>query len=88
MDGICALCYQRRVLHKSHFLPKAIYRLVRGEKGPDLNPTLISGDSVWQSSSQATSSLLCSDCEQRFHANGEDWMLRHCYRGDQEFETS
>ena len=85
MDGTCALCHQHRVLQKSHFLPKAIYRLLRGEKGPDLHPAIISGTSVWQSSSQATAYLLCVDCEQRFHANGEDWTLRNCYRAEQGF---
>jgi hypothetical protein len=85
MDGTCALFHQHRVLQKSHFLPKAIYRLLRGEKGPDLHPSIISGTSVWQSSSQAAAYLLCVDCEQRFHANGEDWTLRNCYRAEQGF---
>ena len=79
VDGLCALCHQHRVLQKSHLLPKAIYHLVRGEKGPDLNPAIISGTSLWQSSSQATAYLVCVDCEQRFHSN---WTLRNCYRAD------
>jgi hypothetical protein len=33
-----------------------------------------------QTSFQAVRPLLCSDCEQRFDYQGENWVLRHCYR--------
>lgn len=33
-----------------------------------------------QTSHQYTAHLLCHQCEQRFHANGENWVLRHCWR--------
>jgi hypothetical protein len=34
-----------------------------------------------QTSRQAVRYLLCTDCEGRFDQNGENWVLRHCYRG-------
>jgi len=46
---------------------------------------IVTSNSVWQSSKQVEAHLLCSDCEQRFHKEGEDWTLRHCYRGERRF---
>jgi len=38
-----------------------------------------------QTSFQETQYLLCAECEKRFDQNGEDWVMRHCYRGRDRF---
>jgi hypothetical protein len=74
------LCSNDRELLESHFVPKALYRLVRaGTKGA--HPVLVSAEERRQTSRQAVQTLLCADCEKRFDRNGENWVLRHCYRG-------
>lgn len=30
--------------------------------------------------------MLCERCEQRLHQNGENWVLKHCYRGAGHFQ--
>lgn len=84
--GICALCRLERDLQSSHLLPKALYRFVSGIRGKgDPNPVIVAHDSAWQSSKQVEAHLLCTECEQRFHKEGEEWTLRHCYRGERRF---
>src|SRR5579862_6416188 len=39
-----------------------------------------------QTSRQASQWLLCSECEQRFHREGEDWVLRYSARDDSTFK--
>jgi hypothetical protein len=79
--GICSLCLEARELRESHFLPKALYRLIlaRGTRSP--HPIRISAGGREQSSFQATHRLLCAACETLFDRNGENWVMRHCYRG-------
>ena len=80
--GQCALCREHRELCDSHFMPKALYRLVRDKKAKNPHPYLISLSGSRQTSkSQATHYLLCATCEKLFDQNGEDWVMRHCYRG-------
>jgi hypothetical protein len=79
--GVCALCQQYRELRNSHFLPKALYRLVRDHAHKNPHPFLLSANRREQTSKQATHHLLCDECEKRFDRNGEDWVLKHCYRG-------
>jgi hypothetical protein len=38
-----------------------------------------------RTSTQFADELLCSDCEQRFHRNSEDWVVRTCYRSKGKF---
>jgi|SRR5271157_1464234 len=83
---LCALCLQGRELRDSHLVPKALYRLARAvnrREKPD--PVMVTSTSRRQTSFQASQYLLCADCEQRFHQNGEDWVMRHCYRGGDRF---
>ncbi len=85
-SGVCALCLQRRDLRDSHLVPKALYRLARAanhRRRPD--PVLLTSKLRRQTSFQATQYLLCSECEKRFDQNGEDWVMRHCYRGRDRF---
>ena len=78
--GRCSLCSHDRELLESHFVPKALYRLVRaGTRGA--NPLQITAEGSRQTSKQAVQRLLCADCEKRFDHDGENWVLKNCYRG-------
>jgi len=78
----CYLCLQERELRESHLLPKALYRLVRaGTRSPNAHALQITRYGRQSSSRQATQPLLCAECESRFDRCGENWVLRHCYRG-------
>jgi len=78
--GKCPLCRRVCELRESHFIPKALYRMVRaGSRGAD--PLQVTAEGRRQTSRQAVQRILCHDCEQRLSMNGENWVLRHCYRG-------
>jgi hypothetical protein len=80
--GICAFCQQSRDLRNSHLVPKALYRLTRARGGhSNPHPVIVTSRGRRQTSFQAIRPLLCADCEQRFDHQGEDWVMRHCYRG-------
>jgi hypothetical protein len=80
-SGTCSLCLKTRELRESHFLPKALYRLIlaRGNRNP--HPVRLTSKGREQTAFQATHHLLCADCETRFDQNGENWVMKHCYRG-------
>jgi hypothetical protein len=80
--GRCCLCLEEKQLQDSHFVPKAIYRRVRMPSGDNPNPVILTRNRTFVTSRQIKDYLLCSQCEQRFHANGEDWVLRHYDRGN------
>jgi hypothetical protein len=42
---------------------------------------IITDRRVYTTAKQAQDYLLCSDCEDRFRVNGEDWVLAYFYRG-------
>jgi hypothetical protein len=70
----------------SHLVPKALYRVARAadhRSHPD--PVLMTSKVRQQTSFQATQYLLCAECEKRFDQKGEDWVMRHCYRGRDRF---
>lgn len=73
--GICALCNQPGKLHESHFLPRAMYKLLRDSNNGNTNPVLISKKITTQKSFQMTQPLLCNSCERRFSENGEAYVL-------------
>jgi hypothetical protein len=78
----CALCKENRELRNSHTVPKALFRLMRARSGhSNPNPVVVTSRGRKQTSFQAVRSLLCSDCEHRFDHQGENWVLRNCYRG-------
>ena len=80
--GTCCLCLQVRDLQESHLVPKALYRLARaGTRSRNPNPVIVTTKTLRQTSRQAVRRLLCSDCEGRFDRNGENWVLKNCYRG-------
>ena len=79
--GKCALCLKTRELCDSHLLPAAFYRiLAEGEVVVvDKDKTAV------LTSAQARAHLLCSDCETRFNREGEDWVLKNCWRSPKRF---
>ncbi len=80
--GRCRLCFKAGDLCLSHFVPKALYRLVMaGSSRKNRHPLQITAVGFKQTSKQAMQFLLCSECEQRFNRDGENWILKHCYRG-------
>jgi hypothetical protein len=83
----CGLCREVRLLCRSHLLPRAFYRLLRGDgvENPNPNPHFLAEGFDQQMPAQAADYLLCEGCEQIFHTKGEDWVLRHCYRGRRVF---
>jgi hypothetical protein len=84
-ESRCRLCLEVKPLQKSHLLPKALYRLLRTQSIKNPDPVWFTRKAAWTSSKQLADELLCSDCEQLFNKNGEDWVLRHCYRGKHRF---
>ena len=81
----CALCKNTRPLCDSHLLPKSAYAILR-QLNPGLgSPLLMDDDSFCYADKQLKSYLLCEDCEQRFRARGEDWVMANCYRGPSNF---
>jgi hypothetical protein len=81
INGDCALCRDTCELRDSHFLPKALYRLVRANGKRNPHPVRLNATGRQQTAFQARSYLLCGKCEKRFDENGENWVMRHCYRG-------
>jgi hypothetical protein len=78
--GICALCLQHRRLCKSHYLGKAIHRLMNRESpGGQIvfTPKLIT-----QNPRQLAAHLLCRECEERIAKSGELPALALINRGN------
>lgn len=86
VTGECRLCKQVRPLCKSHLLPAAIYRVLRAPGHKDPNPILIDNVHHGTTSRQLRAPLLCVECEARFRAQGEDWVLANYYRGNDTFK--
>jgi hypothetical protein len=84
VTGQCRLCLKQGPLRDSHFIPKAAYRLVRGEGG-NPNPFVVRPKKAVQTSGQTRAHLLCHECEQRLCKRGEDTFFRNCYRGPGKF---
>ena len=76
--GYCRLCLQEGVLLcNSHFLPAALYRILRGN--PEVakpEPYMISEQGAVQTSKQLRAHLLCGKCEALFDKLGEKWIFR------------
>ena len=77
----CALCLEEpRELQLSHLLAAGFLRRLRGDSDGNCDPYLMSLNYVGQTSKQAKHHLLCKECEDRFNANGERWVIAHCYQ--------
>jgi len=83
-EALCKLCRSSSDLRVSHFIPAAAYKiLARLNQSP---PVVVSDKVAIQSGKQMEDYLLCSTCERRFSENGENWVLGHCFRGDNNFK--
>jgi hypothetical protein len=83
--GRCRLCGEVDYLCDSHLMPAALYRLLRSKTVNPRDPLAITTRSTFQTSRQVSEYLLCVDCEDKFRRNGEEWVLRHCYREGEGF---
>ncbi len=72
-EGICPLCLdpKEKKLHKSHYMPAALY-----PKGRKLEYATRVSTGPLQNENQIKNPLLCFDCEQRFDRNGESEVMR------------
>jgi hypothetical protein len=80
--GGCKLCGRRRVLKRSHFLPAALYGMIRRQGGAEGNPMVVTRDITLQTSRQFWAHLLCSECEDRFNRNGEGYALTQVHNAE------
>ena len=79
--GVCKLCLQTKDLRDSHLIPRAMYRYVRTPSQKNPNPVVVGRRVTATTSKQVSDYVLCSDCEQLFNRNGENWMLRQVWDG-------
>ena len=80
--GECGLCKRNRTLAVSHALPAGLYRLCKPAGEENAKPYIVTNHGVVQASDQITDYFLCNECETKFNARGEDWVLKQCYRGN------
>jgi hypothetical protein len=78
--GACGLCLATAPLQHSHLLPRAIYHDLRTPGLADPNPITLLGGKTNVSQAQITAQLLCSECEQRFSREGENYVLLTAFR--------
>lgn len=78
--SLCKLCKQDRELRDSHFLPAAVYALLRTPGDLNPNPVLITKNVSLTTSKQIKDYVLCAECEERFNKLGETWVLANMAR--------
>lgn len=71
-NGKCPLCLQTKEIVRSHLIPAAIYKSLRGRNS---EPVRLTSTHVMQTSQQIQCPLLCLDCEHVLNRGGEDWLL-------------
>lgn len=89
MLGKCKLCLREAVeLRLSHYISAAVYRTLRGNDAPGMNPDPfhVTKSASFQSSKQDRAHLLCAECELRFSNGGENWFFRHSLKKDGTFK--
>src|ERR1017187_9036673 len=77
--GTCKLCLNHKMLQKSHYIPKALYRLSR-QGGR--NPIVATPAVVDETPRQIWKHLLCSECEEILSRRGEKYALNMIHRGE------
>lgn len=85
ITGKCKLCLRKTNLCDSHLIAAAFYRTLLSDTVTPRDPLLITSTSTYTSSRQVSDYVFCVECEDRFRKGGEDWVIRHAYRGGQEF---
>jgi hypothetical protein len=79
--GVCPLCKEENELRDSHYIGAALYRISHKRGGPVVGtPELFIGID-----NQVHDYLLCSDCEQLFDKNGEDYVAPLVKQGEKNF---
>ena len=87
MTGNCRLCRKQGVmLHDSHFIPAAIYKISRSPQQKNPHPIMVSASASMVTPRQASDHLLCTDCEERFEQGGESWIIPRCWHDENTFQ--
>lgn len=75
-EGKCELCEKTKLLQKSHFLPKSIYKAMgrAARKGTNLIIRDNNGD-AYPIAQQITRHFLCSTCEDLLNKGGEEYFV-------------
>jgi hypothetical protein len=80
ISGICKLCLKKKPLQRSHLIPAAVTRTLRGSGYLSPGPVAMTKTVIRAGVPDITACLLCRDCEQRFSRNGESWVLKRMCR--------
>lgn len=81
--GTCGLCHKQNVeLQSSHLFPAAAYKRLLNPSTKSPHPVLVTPKAAFQTSWQTQDYFLCSDCEQRFSKNGENWIMKNCWQDE------
>jgi hypothetical protein len=78
VQGVCRLCGSETILCKSHYLGKALYRLISKTS----TPIGLTRKIIAKTPRQVLKHLLCSVCEDRFNKYGERAAFDLINRGD------
>jgi hypothetical protein len=73
--GLCPLCLFEKPLANSHFFPAAAFRALYAPELPTKQPMVLTRKKIIQSDRQVMDHAFCFDCEQRFNAFGEGWLI-------------
>ena len=73
--GECRLCREKKSLLLSHFLPAAIFKMLRDERRNVKGPILLTATVTAPTPRQMFDPLLCAVCEDRLNRNGEAYVL-------------
>jgi len=79
VPGTCALCLQDRGLCDSHYLPAAIFSLLRTDGD---SPIVLSPSLIMPTDRPVMAPLLCRDCEHKLTEHGEDYTMSVINRFD------
>ena len=71
---------QQKDLRNSHFLPAGVFKALLQPAAKNPHPGFMSPTKTIETSRQMKDYVLCGDCEQRFSAKGERWVLRNMAR--------
>lgn len=82
----CSLCGENRILVRSHFLPRSVYRICGNDAASPSPPVLVYRAKAVLLPAQAKKPLLCSECDERLSRNGETYVVGQCMRGTNTFK--
>lgn len=89
LTGTCALCgpdnnYETKILRKSHFLPKHVYKHLNDAKAEDTKLLLRTQEKnkVFSMGTQIVQPMLCDTCETLMSKHGEDYIAKVMLKTD------